>query len=75
MDDGATALPISLPGSTYRAREIVKPLKPKLLMTSSIYNTSPFHGIVLSFHISDLNSFSPMKQRIDESFNRIKINR
>lgn len=51
---GAIALPLSAPTSNQRAREVVEMLQPKLAIISAISNSSPFHGLITTFQISEL---------------------
>jgi amino acid adenylation domain-containing protein len=51
---GAIALPISAPTSNQRAREIVETLQPKLAIASNTSDSSSFHGLIPTFHISEL---------------------
>ncbi|KAH8647773.1 hypothetical protein BX600DRAFT_530728 [Xylariales sp. PMI_506] len=51
---GAVALPVSVPTSSQRAREIVEALHPKLVLTSSGISSSAFHELTACIALSDL---------------------
>ncbi|KAF2231590.1 acetyl-CoA synthetase-like protein, partial [Viridothelium virens] len=51
---GATALPMSVSASIHRAHKVLHALGPKLVITSSIPESSAFYGFVPVFHISEL---------------------